>query len=164
MLITIWDDVIAVHPRQALAKPRRKGGEGGGGGGSKLQSLAALGYAQASLDDAWQACDTGVNRSFHDIDGNPLIDLKLFPNMSAMTSLGRSKSSLATENLLENTNGVPHPPPPSGRGRVGGGGSEHPIIGTLLPSIYADARYIGAVIVSQAMRWASKAVGTYTSL
>eukprot|EP00666_Eupelagonemidae_sp_cell4sb_P018053 gene18053-biopygen34348 len=32
----------------------------------------------------------GVNRSFHDADGSPLIDLKAFPNMSAMTGMGRA--------------------------------------------------------------------------
>ena len=56
---------------------------------------------------------------------------------------GRSKSLVATENLLENTDGVgaPHHC------------SLHPLFsrgGTLLPSIYADARYIDAVIVSKA--------------
>ena len=46
---------------------------------------------------------------------------------------GRSKSPLATDNLLESTDGVLHP-------KFSRGGS-------LLPSIYADARYIDAVVV-----------------
>ena len=45
---------------------------------------------------------------------------------------GRSKSPLATDNLLESTDGVLHP-------KFSRGGS-------LLPSIYADARYIDAVV------------------
>ena len=57
--------------------------------GNESKSLSELGYIQANLDDAWQACGHGVNKSFHDADGNPLINSK-FPNMSAMTELGRS--------------------------------------------------------------------------
>ena len=45
---------------------------------------------------------------------------------------------LATENLLENTAGVPPHPLVFSRG------------GTLLPCIYADARYIDAVVASKA--------------
>ena len=80
--------------------------------------------------------------------GVPMFDRSFF--ISAMTGkgVGRSKSLLATNNLLENTDGVlraPLPSPPW----------EYPISvlsgGTLLPSIYADARYIDAVIVSQAL-------------
>ena len=54
---------------------------------------------------------------------------------------------LATENLLENTDGVPRPPTPVGRSTpsvFSRSGS------TLLPSLYADARYIDDVIVSKA--------------
>ena len=53
----------------------------------------------------------------------------------------RSKSPLATENLLENTDGVLRPPRDGGRGE---GGSEHPIsvLSGWQPatSIYADGR------------------------
>ena len=59
----------------SLAKPR----------GRQNQSLVDLGYVQANLDDAWQACGAGVNRSFHDAAGNPLFNLRAFPNVSAMT-------------------------------------------------------------------------------
>ena len=58
---------------------------------------------------------------------------------------------LATDNLLENTDGVLRPPPRSAVFSRGG---------TLLPSSYADARYIDAVIVSQAL--ASFAIEQYT--
>ena len=56
--------------------------------------------------------------------------------------------SVATETLLETTDGVLRPPTEVG-------GSEHPFIlfsrgGSLLPSIYADARYIDAVVLSKA--------------
>ena len=37
-------------------------------------SLADLGYATAGLDDAWQACGTGVDGSFHDANGAPLVN------------------------------------------------------------------------------------------
>ena len=67
------------------------------------------------------------------------------------TWIGRSKAApLATDHLLENTDGVLHPPAP--------GGSDHPIRVLLgrqparavaLPSSYADARYVDAGIVSK---------------
>lgn len=47
-------------------------------------SLLDLGYDHVGLDDAWQACGTGINGSFHDKDGNPLVNLKAFPNMTEM--------------------------------------------------------------------------------
>ena len=53
-------------------------------------SLASLGYIYAGLDDGWQACGQGVNRSFHDKDGNPLVDLKVFPSFKNMTIYGHS--------------------------------------------------------------------------
>ena len=57
---------------------------------------------------------------------------------------------LATENLLENTDGVLRPP-------EGGGGRSTPSVfsrdGSLPPSICADERSIDAVIVSKASAW-----------
>ena len=92
---TAWNSLV-FHPTQsaveaamrALARPHGSSSSSGGGGGGK-KSLVELGYVQANLDDSWQACGAGVNRSFHDAQGNPLIDLRAFPNMSAMTALGR---------------------------------------------------------------------------
>ena len=68
------------------------------------------------------------------------------------TASRNKQSPFATNNLLENTDGVLRPPSPRG-----GGGSEHPISvlsrdGSLLPSSYADARCIDAVVVSKAVR------------
>ena len=36
--------------------------------------LHDYGYNRASLDDCWQACGAGVNGSFHDADGAPIVD------------------------------------------------------------------------------------------
>jgi alpha-galactosidase len=47
-------------------------------------SLRSLGYADVGTDDAWQACGAGVNGSFHDAAGNPLVNLTLFPDLAAM--------------------------------------------------------------------------------
>lgn len=42
------------------------------------------------LDDNWQKCgQLNGQRSFHDADGNPIIDTTKFPNMSAMTAHGK---------------------------------------------------------------------------
>lgn len=57
---------------------------------------------------------------------------------------GRSRSPLATDHLLENTDGVLRQPPKKR------GGSEFSRGSSLLPSTYADARYIDDVIVSKA--------------
>ena len=54
-------------------------------------SLLDLGYDHVGLDDAWQACGTGVNGSFHDKDGNPLVNVKAFPNMTAMNDYAHHK-------------------------------------------------------------------------
>ena len=43
------------------------------------------------LDDAWQDCGKGVNHSFHNADGKPLIRPDRFPDMAAMNSYARSK-------------------------------------------------------------------------
>lgn len=56
--------------------------------GSK--SLLDVGYSFANLDDGWQACGQGENGGFHDADGNPMMDLAKFPNVSSMTSLARA--------------------------------------------------------------------------
>ena len=42
-------------------------------GKSKVASLADLGFVHAGLDDSWQACGAGIEGSFHDAEGNPLV-------------------------------------------------------------------------------------------
>ena len=62
-----WNSLV-FHPTQSaveammrgLAQPRGEALPGG------KKSLVELGYVQANLDDAWQACGAGVNGSFHD--------------------------------------------------------------------------------------------------
>ena len=94
-----WN-TYSFHPTQqlveasmrALAQPRDWRGRVADASiaGGLQKSLVDLGYVQANLDDAWQGCRAGVNRSFHDKAGNPLVNLKAFPNISAMTALGAS--------------------------------------------------------------------------
>ena len=57
----------------------------------RITSLLDLGYNRIGLDDAWQDCGKGVNHSFHDPSGKPLIRPDRFPNMAAMNSYARSK-------------------------------------------------------------------------
>lgn len=47
-------------------------------------SLAQIGYSSLGIDDGWEACGQGVNGSFHNATGFPLIDTTLFPNMSQL--------------------------------------------------------------------------------
>ena len=72
---------------EALAKQRDAQGkplllESGHRSGG--QSLADLGYITVGLDDAWQACGTGVDGSFHDRQGAPLVNKTTFPDMGGM--------------------------------------------------------------------------------
>ena len=48
-------------------------------------------FLTMAQDDGWQKCGSLVGqRSFHDADGNPLIDTSKFPDMSAMTAHGHA--------------------------------------------------------------------------
>merc|ERR1719162_2167316 len=53
-------------------------------------SLVDLGYTNCGLDDNWQACGTGAFGSFHDEEGNPLINKDPFPNMKSMVDHGHT--------------------------------------------------------------------------
>ena len=55
-----------------------------------LTSLKDLGFVSVGLDDAWQACGTGVNGTFHDAEGRPLINETKFPDMGGMVKHGHS--------------------------------------------------------------------------
>ena len=54
-------------------------------------SLLEVGYSHIGIDDGWQACGKGVNGSFHDANGRPIIDLERFPDMRAMNIQAHSK-------------------------------------------------------------------------
>eukprot|EP01060_Flectonema_neradi_P038223 TRINITY_DN796_c1_g1_i1.p1 TRINITY_DN796_c1_g1~~TRINITY_DN796_c1_g1_i1.p1 ORF type:complete len:408 (+),score=110.35 TRINITY_DN796_c1_g1_i1:65-1288(+) len=56
----------------------------------KLTSYADLGYTAVGLDDNWQACGAGIDKSFHDAQGNPIVNTKRFPSMKAMVDHGHS--------------------------------------------------------------------------
>jgi alpha-galactosidase len=49
-------------------------------------SLASLGFRDVGLDDVWQLCGSygPANWTYHDADGNPVVDTSRFPNMSAL--------------------------------------------------------------------------------
>lgn len=51
---------------------------------SRGESLKALGYTFVGLDDGWQECGAGVNGSFHNEHGEPLINQKAFPSLGQM--------------------------------------------------------------------------------
>ena len=64
----------------AMARPFRDG-----------KSILDFGYVHCGLDDNWQACGTGFNQSFHDKNGNPLINTTRFPDMAAMVQYGHAR-------------------------------------------------------------------------
>jgi alpha-galactosidase len=53
-------------------------------------SLQELGFEHVGLDDGWQKCGAGAYNSFHDVNGNPIVDLDRFPNLTAMTTHAHS--------------------------------------------------------------------------
>ena len=56
-------------------------------------SLFAAGYRDVGIDDAWEACGAGVNGSYHDKAGNPLINTTRFPDMRALTAHARGRNA-----------------------------------------------------------------------
>jgi hypothetical protein len=59
----------------------------------KPTSLVDMGYITCGLDDNWQACGTGVDGSFHDASGNPLINLQRFPDMKSLCDYAHGKGA-----------------------------------------------------------------------
>jgi len=55
----------------------------------KPTSLCDLGYCDVGLDDNWQDCKApgavAAGNHYHDADGNPVVNLNVFPDMKAMT-------------------------------------------------------------------------------
>ncbi len=50
----------------------------------KGKSFLDLGYNDIGLDDNWQDCGKGVDGTFHDQEGNPLVNRARFPDMAGM--------------------------------------------------------------------------------
>eukprot|EP00756_Hemistasia_phaeocysticola_P016784 Hpha_TRINITY_DN15497_c2_g9::TRINITY_DN15497_c2_g9_i1::g.176301::m.176301/K07407/E3.2.1.22B, galA, rafA; alpha-galactosidase len=59
--------------------------------GGKATSFLDLGFSSVGLDDNWQACGAGWNKSFHTESGEPMINFDRFPDMKAMVDYGHSK-------------------------------------------------------------------------
>ena len=57
-------------------------------GDTALLSLADLGFSSVGVDDGWEACGAGVNGSFHDAAGNPMINTTSFPDMGSLVRKG----------------------------------------------------------------------------
>lgn len=56
-------------------------------------SLCDLGYCDVGLDDNWQDCGSPMAASgmnYHDVDGNPLVNLTSFPDMKKMVNHAHS--------------------------------------------------------------------------
>jgi alpha-galactosidase len=54
-------------------------------------SLADLGYGRIGIDDAWQACGTGWQGTFHAKDGTPLVNSSIFPDLKALVDYAHGK-------------------------------------------------------------------------
>ena len=53
-------------------------------------------YSFSLIPLSLEACNQGVNGSFHDAEGNPLVNLKTFPNISALPAYAHSKNITAS--------------------------------------------------------------------
>jgi len=54
--------------------------------------LVDIGYDHVGLDDNWQECSAGINGSFHNSNGNPIINTQRFPNMAQMNQYAHQKN------------------------------------------------------------------------
>jgi alpha-galactosidase len=59
-----------------------------GGGGS----LFDAGFTDVGIDDAWEACGAGVNGSYHNASGWPLVNLARFPDLAGLTAYARARN------------------------------------------------------------------------
>ena len=56
-------------------------------------SLCELGYCDVGLDDNWQECgspEAAPGMNYHDINGNPIVNRKRFPDLKQMTDFAHS--------------------------------------------------------------------------
>jgi hypothetical protein len=58
----------------------------------RLASLADVGYADAGIDDGWQACGSygPEHFTYHSEDGAPMVDATKFPDLADLTTLAHS--------------------------------------------------------------------------
>ena len=59
---------------------------------NQYTSLADLGYLDIGLDDAWQLCGNygSNNYTYHDDNGNPIVNTTRFPSFNKMTDYAHS--------------------------------------------------------------------------
>jgi alpha-galactosidase len=60
----------------------------------KPTSLADVGYTDAGIDDCWQKCGSyGPKKyTYHDENGNPVVDTTLFPDLKSLTAYGHARN------------------------------------------------------------------------
>ena len=61
-------------------------------GGGARGSLVAAGDRAVGIDDAWEACGAGVNGSYHNSSGWPLVNTTRFPDMAGLTAYARAQN------------------------------------------------------------------------
>ena len=58
--------------------------------GKANRSLFDAGYTSAGIDEGWEACGKGVNKTQHAANGDPVINTK-FPDMGGLVKYGHDK-------------------------------------------------------------------------
>ena len=56
------------------------------------KSLADVGYIRVGIDEGWEGCGQGVNKTQHYVNGTPAINSK-FPDMKALVDYGHNKGA-----------------------------------------------------------------------
>ena len=60
-------------------------------GATKDRGIEEIVVASVGLDDGWQQCGAGVDGSFHDAAGDPLVNASKFVDLAAMVSYAHAK-------------------------------------------------------------------------
>jgi hypothetical protein len=56
--------------------------------GGKMISLLDVGYTSVGIDEGWEGCGLGVNKTQHAANGDPVINKYRFPDMAKLVKYG----------------------------------------------------------------------------
>ena len=62
------------------------------GGDAGNTTMVSAGYTMITLDLGWEACGAGVDGSFHDAAGNPIVNTTKLPDLKGLVATARAKN------------------------------------------------------------------------
>jgi alpha-galactosidase len=60
--------------------------------GDAALTLISAGYSDVGVDDGWELCGAGVNGSYHDPQGRPIVNASRFPDFAALSAYARASN------------------------------------------------------------------------